>query len=66
MIKLFLMGIVVIVASIGLGLGIQHVMALGDFNCYSCSLGGEHHDHSDNGPGSGNECNDSGCDGDDN
>jgi hypothetical protein len=44
MIKLFLMGIVVI----GLGPGIQHVMALGD--CYDCNfnLGGDHHhDHSD-------------------
>jgi hypothetical protein len=45
MIKLFLMEIVVIVAAIGLG--IQHVMALGD--CYDCNFtfGGEHHDHSD-------------------
>jgi hypothetical protein len=48
MIKLFLMGIVVIVAAIGLGLGMQHVMAFGD--CYDCNfnLGGDHHhDHSD-------------------
>jgi hypothetical protein len=38
MIKFFLMGIVVIVAAIGLGLGIQHVMALGD--CYDCNFTG--------------------------
>jgi hypothetical protein len=33
-------------------------MALGDVNCCSCLLEGEHHDHSDNGPISGNECDD--------
>jgi len=40
--------VMVVVAARGLGLGIQHVMALGD--CYDCNfnLGGDHHhDHSD-------------------
>ncbi len=46
MIKFFLM-VIVVMAAIGLGLGIQNMMALGDY--YDCNFnpGGDHHDRSD-------------------
>jgi hypothetical protein len=59
MIKLYLMGIGVIVAAIGLGLGIQHVMAFGDCNGCTINVGGHHEkgDCTDNG---GDACNSGG------
>jgi hypothetical protein len=52
--KVLAMGIlaavaVVSVIDLGLGVGIQHVFALGDCNGCTINLGGdhEHHDHSD-------------------